>query len=236
VIILFLAIAALISSSAKNHIELPLHTQAELGALVITGEQGNEDFNGRIWSEYTFKENVITMRGHFLNRKVESEEQAYNWDVGFRYERKLVPEFGLFYEHSAESDKYFGYVQRDADDIGARYFLVRDVLFDWIVEGGLRYAKTIPTYEGDRFENFGRLAMSWDNQLTRVWSVEVGVEYLPNFTHPDGYWINSNLAISAMLSHSLYLKYRYLYDYQNQPQPGTKYISATSLLNLAAYF
>jgi len=215
----------------------PFAAEAEAGAVVVSGVSDSESYSAQAKGTYTQDKNIYGLFGHYIQVEANGVESARNWDAGVRYDRELNEYLGVYLGQKSESDIYSGYVQRDSTDVGAKYFLIKGQSFNWTLEAGYRYAKTLPLLRGSLYESFGRLYTEVDEDLSKTLSFKYWAEYLPNFTHNEAYQCNTEASLNVMLTQIFSLKLAYLLQYQNvPPSGGVKYATTTSTMNLVAKY
>jgi putative salt-induced outer membrane protein len=212
-------------------------SESEAGVVTVSGNSSSESYTFKSNNTYTLLDkNIFTLGGHYLRTTANGVESARNWDVNVRYERALNDYFGLFVGHKAESDVYAGYIQRDSEDLGAKYNLLKNDVRSWSVEAGYRYSKTKQTDNTTKYDSFGRLYTEYNQAVDKTLSFKYWIEYLPNFTDSHAYLLNTEASLGVMLSQIFSLKLAYLLQYQNLPPNNGKYVDTTYTTSLVAKF
>ena len=214
----------------------PWASEAEAGAIVVSGNNDSESYNAKAKSTYTWDKNSLIGSGRYLKTDSLGVESARNWEAGIRYERALTDYFSLFVGQKAESDVYNGYVQRDSTDAGLKYFITKTDTITWTSEAGYRYQVTNATTGEEARDSLGRLYTEYSQKVREDLSFKYWAEYLPNFDDADAYLANTEASLNVMLSSTFSLKIAYLLQYQNVVPAGTKYTTTTTTMNLVAKF
>lgn len=236
-LISFFIVSAFFTLSWAQEAPPPFSGEAEAGLITVSGNSDSESYSTKGKAVYVNDQDTYTASGHYIELSANGIESARNWDAGLRYDRKVAEYLGVYIGHKAESDIYAGYLQRDSTDIGAKYFLIKEESLNWTLEAGYRYSKTLPLAGAELYENFGRLYTEVNKSFDKTLSVKYWVEYLYNFTNSEGYQVNTEASVNAMLNSIFSLKLGYLLQYLNvPPTAGGKYTTTTSTLNLVAKF
>ncbi len=214
----------------------PFQSESEAGAVTISGNSSSESYSLKSKNTYTWDKDIFTIYGRYLRARANGVESARNWEVGGRYERTLNSYLGAFIGHKAESDVYSGFVQRDSEDLGLKYFLTQSDTFTWTLEGGYRYSVTLQDDDTKAKASFGRLYTELNKTLSPTVQIKYWAEYLPNLTVAEAYLANTEASLSVMLNRSLSLKVAYLLQYQNLPPEEGKHADTTFTTALVAKF
>jgi putative salt-induced outer membrane protein len=189
--------------------------ESELALVSVSGNSSSNNVSAKQSNSYTFGKNTVKASGHYLRTQSSGVETARSWDLMGRYERVLYDSLSAYTGYGADSDPYAGYVQRDNYDIGLKYDLIHSTAQNWWVEAGYRYSKILTTVE-ENYTNFGRTYMEYNLTLDNTYSIRYWIEYLPNFTDPEAYFINTEPSFSIQLTKILSLKASYLIQYHNE--------------------
>lgn len=214
----------------------PWFSEAEAGAIVVSGNNDSESYNAKAKSTYVWDKNSVIGSGRYLKTDSLGVESARNWEAGVRYERELNDYFSLFVGQKAESDVYNGYVQRDSTDAGVKYFLTKTDNITWTTEAGYRYQVTNPTAGEVAKDSMGRAYTEYNQKIRQDLSFKYWLEYLPNFSNTEAYLVNTEASLNVMLNATFSLKVAYLLQYQNELPAGAKYTTSTTTMNLVAKF
>ena len=238
-ITLLMANAAMAQGTAEAA-ESAFKGEAEAGAIVVSGNSDSESYNTKALMTYTQDSNIYTANGRYLKASALGVESARNWEAGLRYDRQLQEYFGVYVGQKAESDVFNGYIQRDSTDAGFKYSIIKSDDMNLISEAGYRYQETNTTdaTTGTSYDNLGRVYVEYNQKANESLSYKYWVEYLPNFTNPDAYLMNTEASMNVMISSMFSLKLAYLLQYQNviAPATATKYSTTTTTVNLVAKF
>lgn len=224
------------------HADDGLKNESELSTSIVSGNSNSETYGFKQLSVYVTGKNTLKGSGRYVSGRTNGVESARAWDAALRYELGLSDQWSAFVGHTVESDVYAGYVQRNSTDIGAKYFLLKDEKTNWFAEAGYRYSQTnyVSLRPGtEEYAHSGRLYTEANHTLNESVSGKLWVEYLPNFTNPDGYLINAEPSVTAIMSSMFSLKTSYLMKYQNpnKANVGAKsYLDTTFMTSLVAKF
>lgn len=214
----------------------PFQSESEAGAVVVSGNSSSESYAAKTNNTYTVDKDVYKLFGRYLRTTANSVESARSWEAGIRYERALSDYFSVFIGHKAESDVYSGYIQRDSEDLGGKYFFEKSDTFTWLTELGYRYSTTYQTTGTKAYDSYGRLYTEFKKNLNDSVQLRYWAEYLPNFTNNEAYLANTEASLSVMLSEVFSLKLAYLLQYQNVAPAGGKRVDTTYTTSLVAKF
>ncbi len=206
-----------------------LKNETELSIVSIAGNAEGTTYSGKQDTSYAFDLNKFALGGRYqqvfaTNPSVTpqvSQETARNWLVNFRYERELMIKFSIFAQQSAESDIFAGFDQRYNTDFGGKYSLWKDATTEWVGEAGYRYTSEFRTVATAKVPNtdvrlqFARIYTKATHKLAETTSIDLWVEYLPNFTNSNDYMTNGEISLTAQLSSTFSLKTGYLMRYRN---------------------
>ncbi|MBX3018745.1 MAG: DUF481 domain-containing protein [Bdellovibrionaceae bacterium] len=219
--------------------------EAELALVTTSGNTETESYSGKQKTTYVQDLNSYVLSGRYLQTKTAGVETAKSWDASGRYERSVSTNWSAFLQYGAEADPYAGYIQRDNADIGGKYFIFKEDTLNLFTEAGYRSTNTqfagapaaTPPVPGTvTRENFGRLYVEYAQQLNETLSVKYWVEYLPNFTSSNAYFVNTEPSATVMLSSIFSLKTAYLIKYRNEVIPGAQYADKTFTTSIVAKF
>lgn len=214
----------------------PFQSESEAGAVVVSGNSSSESYSAKTNNTYSLGKDVYKIFGRFLRSTAGGTESAKSWEAGVRYERVLNDYFNLFVGHKAESDVYSGYIQRDSQDLGTKYFIHQSDEYTWVAELGYRYSTTYQTTGIKNYDSYGRLYTEIRKSISPSVQLRYWAEYLPNFTNAEAYLANTEASLSVMLSEVFSLKLSYLMQYQNKPVAAGKYVDTTYTTSLVAKF
>ena len=113
-----------------------------------------------------------------------------------------------------------GFERRFNSDIGGKYGIFKAETFRWDAELGYRYTSEDRTTPPNLYSNFGRVYTELSKDWTPTSSTKFWVEYLPNFTHPKAFLLNSELSATSVLTTIVSVKLAYLLKYNADPAAG----------------
>jgi putative salt-induced outer membrane protein len=210
--------------------------ESELGVVVVTGNSDTQSFNAKELTSYAWSANMFRLKGNFLQSKNRGALDARRWDAGLRYERNLSAIWSAYAGQSVESDRFAGYQQRHASDIGGKHWLYQlEKKFYWFAELGYRYQIENRT-DGSKARNsilraYTEANRDWkENFSSKVW-----LEYLPNLSNRRAWLFNGEASSSFALSTVFAVKIAYLLKYNNQPV-NAKNTDTTYTTTLVAKF
>lgn len=214
-----------------------LHNESEGNAMVVSGNANNETYGYRQKTWYEWDLNIITAWGRYILARQSGVESAKAWELGLRYDRKLNDWSSVFAAHSAESDIFAGYYQRDNTDIGYQYRWIHTDETKLLSEIGYRYIYTRYTNRSHEVNNTARLYSEVKHTINEMVTSQLWVEYIPSFTEAENYYINAEPSLSVMLSRIFSLKTAYLFKYTNKIPPAqTERLERTFTTSLVAKF
>lgn len=212
-----------------------IQNESELSEVLVSGNTESQSASLKQKTSYVFGQNTVVGKGRYLSTQTSGTTTARAWDANGRYERALSNYWSIFTSYGAESDIFSGYIQRDSYDLGAKYYFIKKSEQELIGEAGYRYTHTYAIPADNRYENFGRLFSQYSRKFTPTSEAKLWVEYLPNFTNPQGYLINAEPSLSSALSSVFSVKMSYLLKYQQQVPAGfAKHLDSTYSTALVA--
>lgn len=211
--------------------------ESSLSIVAANGNSRNQTFNIAQKNGYRYEANTLKTELAYLRSQSADTESAKNWGAGLRYERFVSANFGAYLGQGVISDRYAGIDFRYNSDIGVRYILIDSESFDWAFETGYRYMSEHRVEPPDVFESLGRLYTETSWNFSPTASIRYWIEYLPNFTRPDGYMVNTEASLNTILTSILSLKLAYLVKLNNAPPPTatTKYDTLVSTALVANF-
>lgn len=218
-IILALSLALCAFNAHAEEKKLGFKTEGEAGIVLTSGNTETSTVSVKDTNEYVWTEDKVAFNANFLKSSNRGIEQAYQWGLGVRYERKLNDGFSIFLGQLLQSDKYQNINQRYGTDVGGKYTFQKTDTFNWFSEFGYRFTRENYPY-GFKNINFLRAYHEVENAWNKNFSVKWWFEYLPNLTVWKAYQFNSELSISTVLTDIFSLKTGYLVRYYNEPPVG----------------
>ncbi len=223
--------------------KLVYNNESDLGIVINDGNSRSESYTASMKNIFTIlQKNKIENKANFYRSSSYGVENVYRWFLSLRFERELIKKLDIFIAESVETDRFAGIRQRYNTDIGLKYFILKEEKGEWAIEGGYRYThinRESPTVEAIDSFNSARVATSGLYKHSDAVSVNASVEYIPNFSAPQAYNINTDLSISSALTKIFALKVSYTTRYSNTPPPGViKYLDTvfTTSLNMKLAF
>ncbi len=216
------ALCGLLSISFAQDSSFKFENESEAGLVLTSGNSDTQTYNFAQSDKFTFGDNLMSLKGKYLQQKSNGILSAKPWSVNFRYERSLTHKISLFFGQTLESDIFARYKQRYHSDLGGKYFFSNSEEMPWFVEVGYRFTRENRT-SGDQLSMHYVRAYS---EIMRKWNAAVSsklwVEYLPNITTGSDYQINTEASTLAQVNSIISLKVAYLMRYDNLPAIGAK--------------
>ncbi len=217
----FLMLAlCLVLFPAFSHAELQNTTEA--GILVTHGNTRTQNYSAKHKSELKIDKNIYAFSGNFIQSKQSGVENADSWQLSLRYERELSELFSGFASQQVESDIFAGILQRYNTDFGAKRFIVKqpkDIFL--IAEAGYRFSREHSVSEGTQYFHKGRAYLEIEKFWHETVSTKFWIEYIPNFTLPNNWLMNSEASLNVAINPTLSLKSGYYLRYNNSPPVST---------------
>lgn len=208
-------------------VQAQLKNESEAGLAAANGNTKSQTYNLKHFNSYTFDKNLLSLRARYLNAKANGVETARIFSVGLRYERELTEKVSLFVGETYEFDLFAGIKHRYISDAGGKYSYIKSEKTKLFSELGYRFMQE------DRFDgsqtssHYARFYNEWEHKWNDNFSSRYWLEYLPNFSEPKDYQLNTEASISAMLSEIFSLKTGMLLRYDHAPAPGVLYKTDT---------
>lgn len=217
--------------------------ESEAAVVTTSGNTETQSYSAKQKTSYTFDSNILALSGSFLQTRTSGTETAKNWDASLRYERTLTADWSLFAQVGAEAAPYSGITQRDNADLGGKYYFIKKPKNEFFAELGARVSRTL-TADGTtstgafklgetKNETMARAYVEYTQPITETVDGKLWVEYLPNFTNPDGYRLNFEPSLYVAMNNMFSLKLAYLSKTDNafvDPKKKTDTISTVSLV------
>jgi putative salt-induced outer membrane protein len=215
-------------------------TEAELSWIVTAGNSDTNTFSLKDQNKYRFwGRNELRFDARYLSSIASSVETARNWGLGLRYGRDTSERLTFFLAETIDGNVFSGYLQRYNTDVGLKYKLLTaaDGGLDWFAEAGYRLVLENPTSGTKPTTHAARLYTEAIKSLSESVSAKFWVEYIPNFSTPADWLLNTELSASVLLSQVFSLKLGYLVKYDAQLNTGvTKNVDTTFTTALVAKF
>ncbi len=195
----------------------PLSNESEAAVVKVGGNTESESYSAKEKTTYTKDADVWVSTGRYLQSKASGSEIAKSWEAALRYEKVFSDQWSVFIQQGAESNIYAGYLQRDNTDVGGKYTFIKSDSENALLEAGLRSTRTLSSQGADpKRENFGRLYTEYSRQINPSLSAKAWVEYLPNFSDQEGYFLNYEPSVTVLMSQVFSLKVAYLVKIHNK--------------------
>ncbi len=195
----------------------PWSNESEAAVVKVGGNTESESYSAKEKTTFTQGTDVWVSTARYLQSKSGGAETAKSWDAALRYEKVFSDLWSGFLQHGAESNVYAGYLQRDNTDLGAKYTFIKSDTENALLEAGLRSTRTLSSQGVDsKRENFGRLYTEYSRQINASVSAKAWVEYLPNFSDSEGYFLNYEPSLTVLMNQIFSLKVAYLVKIHNK--------------------
>ena len=204
------------ASASKNGFA----NDSELGVVLTSGNSRAQSINFKQDDQYTWALDKVLGSYRYLSNSSNGTETARVWDGSLRYERALSDSISAYVAESLEGDPYSGYDRRSNSDIGGKYAILKTNTLIWNGELGYRYTAESRTTPPNLYSNFGRAYTELSQDWTPTSSTKLWVEYLPNFSHPKSYLLNSEISATSVLTTIISIKLAYLLKYNAAPAVG----------------
>ncbi|MGE3260328.1 MAG: YdiY family protein [Bacteriovoracia bacterium] len=192
--------------------------EGEAGVIISTGNSRAQSLSAKQASDYEWSANSAHVKGSFLQAKNQGQLSARRWDFGIRYERELSRMWRVFLGQSLESDRFAGYQQRYASDLGAKHWLYRvEKEWEWFAELGYRYQMENRTNGSRARDSLVRTYTEASRSWSETASSKLWLEYLPNLSRTRDWLLNGEFSSSFALNAVFAVKLAYLVRYDNEP-------------------
>jgi putative salt-induced outer membrane protein len=213
----FLFIAFISSTWA----EPKFSNESEAGAVATTGNSQSDNYNIRVINSLSWVKDTASVNGRFLKGSADGKQTAFKWGTGARYERSIDMKTCGFVAQDLDSDRFAGYNQRYASDLGVKYYFLKDEEWNLDSELGYRYSEdnrvddTVSDYHSARL--YTEIQKTWVKNHTVKW----WIEYIPRLTSTTHFLFNSELSVSSVLTTRFSIKSAYQLKYNNVPDIPT---------------
>ncbi len=214
------AAAAAAAETAAEPPKQGFSNDSELGVVITSGNARAQSINLKQEDDYSWTLNKVLSAYRYLSNSSNGSETARAWEGNLRYERALSPSLAAYIAQGVEGDPYSGYDRRFNSDLGGKYGVIKTETFAWDAELGYRYTSEDRITPPNLYSNFGRVFTELNKNWTATSSTKFWVEYLPNFSHPRAYLLNSELSASSVLTTIISVKIAYLLKYDADPAAG----------------
>ena len=210
--------------------------ESELALVNIDGNATSESYSAKQKTVYQYLLNSYSLAGHYLRAKSGGTETSLAWDFTLRFEHAFTDTFSGYLAYGSDAAPYNGYIQHDNSDVGGKYFFIKSEPRTFIGETGYRYTKNIGDPKNPYY-SFGRVYSEYNEVVDQTLSYRFWVEYLPNFTDNNVYYINGEPSVSFVLSTYISLRLAYTMKYHNAlTLPNEKRMDTTLTSSLVAKF
>lgn len=210
-------VLALMATMLQTAFAADFTNESEAGIAVAAGNTKSKNYNAKQSNSYKFDANVLKFDARYLNSYSNNNESARYIFGGLRYERNLSDHFSLFVAQGFESDKFAGFYLRQLTDIGAKYNIIKEEMFYWLVEAGYRYTNEKLNNGSHDYKNSVRTYTELEKKWNPSVSTKYFLEYVPNMKVGKDYQINTELSVSAALTSIFSIKSAYLLRYDHLP-------------------
>ena len=213
-----------------------LANKSEAGLSLTDGNTSTRTFNLSNTTSYRFEESTLQMQANYFESGAQGTLKARKWMLGGRYEMKIRGHLGAFAGEAIDGDRFTGYNQRYATDLGARLGLWHVEKSRGALEAGYRHQLENRT-DGQLTSEILRLFLEanyqWNPDLTLV----VASEFLPVLNRGNDWHWNSELDLEVKLSGIFRLKNAYGFKYAHAPVTSTlKNLDQMLITSLVADF
>ena len=210
-------------SASATELEAPklgFANDSELGVVITSGNAQAQSINLKQSDQYTWISDKALASYRYLSNSSDGHETARTWDGALRYERSLSDIFSLYLAQGIEAAPYSGFDRRLNSDIGGKYQILKNQTLLWNGELGYRYTSENRTNSPNLYSHFGRAYTEINQTWTPTSSTKLWVEYLPNFSHPRAFLLNSEISTTNVLTSIISVKLAYLLKYNAEPAAG----------------
>jgi putative salt-induced outer membrane protein len=184
---------------------------------------------------YRWVEDAILATGRYIKSEANDVENAQNWALGLRYERKIGPKLGVFLGQSVEADRFAGFRQRYATDLGLRHTHWQSPRSSAASELGYRYQAEHRVSGETVIGHIVRGYFEMSSRLNANWTGFFSIEALPDVKNGDDWMTNIDLALQSAITDHFALKTSYSYRYDNRPA-GPERVDRVFTTSLVAKF
>jgi len=213
-----------------------LANKSEAGLSLTDGNTSTRTFNLSNTTSYRFEESTVQVQANYFESGAQGTLKARKWMLGGRYEMKIMGHWGAFAGESIDGDRFTGYNQRYATDLGSRLGLWHVEKSRGALEIGYRH-QLENRVDGQLTSEILRLFIETNYQWTSELSVVLASELLPVLNRGNDWHWNSELDLEMKLSGILRLKNAYGFKYAHAPvTSGLKNLDQMLITSLVADF
>lgn len=213
--VLYLYVLVLLSCSVMA--EPGFQNESEAGVVIANGNSKSQSYNLKQSNSYGWTQDELKIHGRYLDVSSLGITSAENWLLTVRYERIINPTWSAFIAETASGDRFAGFDQKYASDIGAKYQILKQDNVTWSVETGYRYSEEHRTDMHTHTQHIGRLYTEVTKNIGIASSGKFSLEYLPDLTLAKDFQVNSESSISSILTDILSIKITYQLKFDNVP-------------------
>ncbi len=202
---------------------------SEAGLVIAGGNSKTQTLNLRQNTIYHWGPNMWALNARLLKASNNEVETAFKWGLGARYEREWSSLVSGLVNQDLDSDKFAGYNQRYATDLGIKLFIMKSASLNLATELGLRHTDEHRTDDTNFVFNSARIYIEAERKWEKRFSARYWVEFIPSLTHSDEFQVNTEASISSILTDVFSVKTAYLLRYNNIPSSITAIKSDTLL-------
>lgn len=211
--------------------------ETEIGVIVQKGNVDSETILAKQMNEWTRSKNIYHIEAKHIRTKSGGDFTSRYFSLGVRYERQIVPKFGIFVGHAIEVDKPAELERRNSSDIGGKYRIEDSESFKWSFEGGYRYIDERLTTSENEYDHALRAYTEALAKLSATNALKYWFEYIPSLNHSKNYRINSEVSLIVTISDVFSTKMAYLINYANSPTDlSRKKADQTTTISLLSKF
>lgn len=210
--------------------------ESDAGIILNAGNSESQSLSFKQANVLRWNSNLFRLNGKYSKNSSKGIDTARYWLLSLRYERQLSDKLSAFLVQGIESDIFAGIMQRYNTDVGLKYTLLEGDTWDWILESGFRH--TIENREaGQKVQEFFRFFSEFRHQWTSTLSTSLWLEYLPNLTILEDYFLNTEVSSKVAINAFLGAKVSYLVRYRKIPAlPATQNVDTQFVTALEAKF
>ncbi len=202
--------------------------ESSLGLLSTSGNTQVSSLALRHQSELRWDKDSLMAKGSFTRASNQNIETVSIWDIGFTYGRRVGPRYSLTLGEFIEGNRFQNLLQRYSTDLGLRYEVKKEGEWSASCSIGYRFARENYPYGFANYQFF-RGMLDWKRTLLKGVEFSVLMEALPNFTEPDAWQANSEVALTTQLSSVFSMKNEFRWRYYHEPPVGVRYRGDTVL-------
>jgi len=198
----------------------PWKNSTEMSAVNTTGNSRTTATSVKESFTYSWARTVLGLTGSALGSSERSGTTAEDYSAGQKVDYKLTVLDYVYELFNWESNRFAGFRHQYNSSIGyGRKLLTlpHDAL-NAEIGGGYLNEQRIDAPRND-FAT-GRAYMKYTHVFTPASNFSQDVEYIHNFASINGYHLNTETALTAILTSHLLLKTSYTWNRINEPAPG----------------